>query len=107
MPKSFRRSGPLAKRSRASSTPLEEVLVENSTYSRFHLKRRLLASGTLKNECAVCGQGQVWMGQPLAMVLDHINGVPNDNRLENLRMLCPNCNSQTATYCAKNYMRQI
>jgi hypothetical protein len=93
----------LAKRQRASLTRLEDVLVETSSYSRSHLKRRLLASGILKSECAVCGQGPEWMGLPLVMVLDHINGVPNDNRLENLRMLCPNCNSQTTTYCAKNY----
>lgn len=97
----------LAQRNRASGASLEQVLVEGSTYSRFHLKRRLFLSGTLQNECAICGQGSSWMGRPLAMVLDHVNGVPNDNRIENLRMLCPNCNSQTATYCAKNYKKQV
>jgi hypothetical protein len=90
---------------RRAVPPLEAVLVENSSYGRHHLKRRLLQSGILKSECAVCGLGPVWMGQPLVMVLDHINGVANDNRLENLRMLCPNCNSQTATYCARNYSK--
>ena len=92
-----------AKRNHAARRALSEVLVQNSSYSRSHLKRRLLQSGILKSECALCGQGCEWMGRPLMMVLDHVNGVPDDNRLENLRMLCPNCNSQTDTYCAKNY----
>ncbi len=92
-----------AKKRRAARVPLEELLVENSNYDRTKLKRRLLESGILKNECASCGQAPEWMGRPLTMVLDHINGVPNDNRRENLRLLCPNCNSQTETFCAKNY----
>jgi len=80
---------------------LSFVLVENCEYSRSSLKRRLLSDGLLKNECALCGQLPYWMGKPLVLILDHINGVNNDNRIENLRMLCPHCNSQQDTFCGR------
>jgi hypothetical protein len=83
-------------------TPLEDILVENSKYSRYHLKRRLLKVGLLENTCSKCGLDGTWQGAPIVMVLDHINGVNNDNRLNNLRMLCPNCNSQEPTFAGKN-----
>lgn len=84
--------------------PLEEVMVENSSYNRGSLKRRLIDKGILKNRC-LCGQGTKWKKQPLVLVLDHINGVKNDHRLENLRLLCPNCNSQTSTFSGRNVKR--
>lgn len=80
-------------------TPLDEVLTKNSFYSRRHLKRRLLKDGLLKNECNICKCNGEWEGKPLIMILDHINGDNIDNRKENLRMLCPNCNSQQLTFC--------
>jgi HNH endonuclease len=84
-------------------TDLKTVLVENSAVgSRYRLKRRLLREGLLVNRCALCGMESVWNGKPLVLVLDHINGVSNDYRLENLRLLCPNCNSQTETFCGRN-----
>jgi Zn finger protein HypA/HybF involved in hydrogenase expression len=82
--------------------PLEEVMIENSTYQRGTLKKRLLKKGILKNECSNCGQKGIWDNKELIMVLDHINGIKNDHRLENLRMLCPNCNSQQKTFCGRN-----
>jgi len=82
--------------------PLNKVLVKNSSYHRGALKRRLLKGGLLKNECDVCGLGAVWHGKKLVLVIDHINGVNNDHRIENLRMICPNCDSQSATYCGRN-----
>ena len=85
--------------------PLSEVMVGNSTYPRCHLKRRLLEEGVLANRCAWCGLGPEWNGRPLVLVLDHINGVKNDHRPKNLRLLCPNCNSQTPTFCGKNIGR--
>jgi len=81
--------------------PLEQVMVRNSTYRRGSLKKRLIENGTLPNCCSECGQGPKWKGRPLVMVLDHINGVPDDHRKENLRLLCPNCNSQTDTFAGR------
>ena len=78
---------------------LADILVENSTYNRWHLKQRLLREGILENKCDICGLDGEWRDNKLVMVLDHINGINNDHRLENLRMLCPNCNSQQDTFC--------
>lgn len=85
--------------------PLEEVLVENSTYSRYNLKKRLLKAGFMPYVCGECGRGPEWNGKPLTLVLDHKNGVNNDNRAENLRYLCPNCNSQMPTFAGRNIGR--
>lgn len=85
-----------------SSIPLEKVLVKNSSYSRNSLKKRLLKERLLENKCGVCGMEPTWQGNKLVLVLDHINGINNDNRLENLRLLCPNCNSQTDTFAGRN-----
>jgi len=83
--------------------PLPDVLVAASTYrNTFRLKIRLLRDGLLTNRCAVCGSPPVWQDKPLVMILDHMNGDNADHRLENLRLLCPNCNSQQATFAGKN-----
>jgi hypothetical protein len=82
--------------------PLSEVLrVDNLTNSA-SLKRRLLRDGLLKNECSECRNGSLWNGRELVLELDHVNGDHADNRLENLRILCPNCHSQTPTAGSKN-----
>ena len=54
--------------------------------------------------CEECGLA-VWNGRPIPLELDHVNGRYTDNRLENLRILCPNCHAQTPTYRAKNIAR--
>lgn len=82
--------------------PIEEVFVKNSTYTRSHLKSKLLKYKLLPLRCKKCGIGEEWNGEPLTLQIDHINGVSNDNRLENLRFLCPNCHSQTSTYAGAN-----
>jgi 5-methylcytosine-specific restriction endonuclease McrA len=82
--------------------PLTEVMVKNSDYDRGNLKRRIITEGLLKEVCALCGQLPEWKGEKLVLVLDHINGINNDHRLENLRLLCPNCNSQTSTFTSRN-----
>jgi hypothetical protein len=87
-----------------ASIPLSEILVERSTYTdRLRLKRRLVAAGLLRYACAGpdCGISE-WQGRTLILQLDHLNGVSDDNRLANLRLLCPNCHSQTSTYCGRN-----
>jgi hypothetical protein len=84
-------------------TDLNKILVKNSNYvNTTRLKHRLLKSGFLKNVCEICGIKDEWQGQPLKMILDHINGDHQDHRIENLRMVCPNCNSQLSTNCGKN-----
>jgi hypothetical protein len=87
---------------RREVTPLEEVLVEHSTYSRGCLKRRLYATGLKQRMCELCGQGELWRGRRMALILDHSNGVGTDNRIENLRIVCPNCASTLDTHCGRN-----
>jgi hypothetical protein len=79
-----------------SKRSLSEILVEKSTY-RGPLKERLLEEGLLKPVCSECGIKD-WRGKPLTLQLDHINGVQEDCRIENLRILCPNCHTQTNTW---------
>lgn len=87
---------------------LEEILTENSTHNRSDLKKKLYKHGIKKRECEFCGQGELWNGKHMSLILDHINGVYNDNRLENLRILCPNCNATLDTHCGrKNKLPKI
>ena len=80
---------------------LEDVMIENSSYARHALKRRLLHNGMLHNICSICGLNENWNNQKLVLQLDHINGQNNDNRIENLRIVCPNCHSQLKTFSSK------
>jgi 5-methylcytosine-specific restriction endonuclease McrA len=88
------------------AVPLADVLVQRSTYHRGHLKRRLLEEGLKRRECEICGQGGIWRGHRMSLVLDHINGVHDDHRLENLRILCPNCNATLDTHCGRRVTRR-
>lgn len=85
-------------RHKAIQPLLSDVLIEHSSYTRGSLKKRLLKEGLIKNQCYECGIGPEWNNKPLSLQIDHINGVSDDNRLENLRILCPNCHAQTDTF---------
>jgi hypothetical protein len=82
--------------------PLSEYLTQHSSYSRGALKRRLFAEGVKERRCELCGVGERWQGRPMSLVLDHINGVADDNRLENFQIVCPNCAATLDTHCGRN-----
>jgi hypothetical protein len=86
--------------------PLEEVLVTGSTYSRHNLKLRLYEQGLKERRCEQCGQGENWRGRSMSLILDHVNGVPDDNRLENLQIVCPNCAATLDTHCGRKNRRE-
>jgi HNH endonuclease len=86
---------------RRDAIPLAEVLVENSTYSRGRLKERLYESGLKARTCEICGQGELWQDRWMALILDHVNGDARDNRIENLRIVCPNCAATLDTHCGR------
>jgi len=83
--------------------PPEEVFVKDSSYiSKCGLKKKILKYNLLKYKCCECKIEGEWESKPLQLHLDHINADTLDNRIENLRFLCPNCHSQTPTYCRRN-----
>lgn len=90
-------------RPRARGLPLERLLTLSR--SRWTIKRRLLEAGILSNRCQECGISE-WRGRPLSIQIDHRNGVRDDHRVENLRMLCPNCHSQTETFGVRNITKK-
>ena len=87
-----------------TTTTCNKILsgVYNPLITSFNLKNKLLKCGLLENKCTECGISDTWNNKQLKLHLDHIDGNTRNNKKENLRMLCPNCHSQTDTYAGKN-----
>jgi hypothetical protein len=85
--------------------PLIEVLVLGRPTRSNELKQRLIGAGLKSARCEQC-ERDTWNGQPIPLELDHVNGRRDDNRLANLRILCPNCHAQTPTYRGRNIGQQ-
>jgi len=93
-----KRLTPQDRRFLSNRKPDSEVFVVDSSHPRHRVKDRIIIQNLMSYVCSECSLKPIWRGRPLTLVLDHINGINNDNRLENLRFLCPNCNSQTKTF---------
>ncbi len=80
-----------------------DAFVKNSRVTNTKLlKIYLLKHNILENKCSICNLSPMWNNKPITLQLDHINSDHYDNRLENLRLICPNCHSQTDTYTCRN-----
>jgi len=84
-----------------SITPTADMLCNNSAYSNTMVRKRIQSESLLEYKCLHCGITK-WNGVEITLELDHINGNNRDNRLENLRFLCPNCHSLTETFRGRN-----
>lgn len=85
---------------RSNSLTFEEIVTNKSL--RAVVRNHILRNKIIQHKCAICGLEDVWQDKAISLHLDHINGIHNDHRLENLRFLCPNCHSQTSTYAGRN-----
>jgi hypothetical protein len=87
-----------------SSKPLSEYLVKDKylTLSGNRLKIKLFEAGLKDNRCEECGQDEIWRGKKISLILDHKDGDRYNNELNNLRIVCPNCNATLDTHCGKN-----
>jgi hypothetical protein len=84
--------------------PIDDIIIKNKypEYQTFKLKKRLIKEGYKKNICEICNLGTIWNNSHIEMELDHIDGNRTNHLLNNLRIICPNCHSQTKTYRGKN-----
>ena len=97
----FKGKSAVIKTNKLNNVRKEDILKENCKHQRIVLRRYVIKNNLIPYKCAICGCTE-WQGKTLSLELDHINGINNDNRLENLRFLCPNCHSQTSTYGSRN-----
>lgn len=87
---------------RLGNTKSKDIFSVDSSYDRKNLKAKLIKENIIPYSCSECGNNGIHNGKQLSLQLDHVNGISNDNRIENLRFLCPNCHSQTVTYASKS-----
>jgi hypothetical protein len=86
---------------RPAVIPISELLVDGTYRGRFNVKARLLKERLKEKRCECCGLIE-WRGEPTTLAPHHVNGRRNDNRPENLELLCPNCHSQAGNYAGRN-----
>jgi hypothetical protein len=87
---------------------LEEKMTQiNKQYNSSTLKKKLIEQKILEEKCSNCGLGNIWQGSPISLQLEHIDGDHYNNNIENLTILCPNCHSQTNTWCGRNVHKCI
>ncbi|MBT6052625.1 MAG: HNH endonuclease [Candidatus Scalindua sp.] len=82
--------------------PIGELLKNGVNIQSNILKKRVIAEGLLKNKCMICGQPPIWNNQKLVLELHHVDGDKLNNRLSNLKIICPHCHSQTPNFRGKN-----
>ena len=82
--------------------PTQDILVKNSRFQSYKLKNRLIKEGLKSEKCEICGWSERSDDGRIPLELDHINGDGNDNRINNLRILCPNCHSLQITHRGRN-----
>jgi hypothetical protein len=97
----FKGKSPIINIQRDKIVNNKQIFTTNCKHVRSILRRAIIKDNLLPYKCAICGIDK-WNGKTLSLEIDHINGINNDNRLENLRFLCPNCHSQTSTYGSRN-----
>ena len=100
----FKGKSPITKYGSLHKVNASDILKPNCKHARSVLRRHVINNNLIPYRCAICGCVE-WQGRTLSLELDHINGINNDNRIENLRFLCPNCHSQTTTYGSRNQQR--
>lgn len=84
----------------------DNIFIENSTASQTILRKYYKKGCYTDYKCSICGQEPFWNDKELTLTLDHINGINTDDRLENLRWICPNCDRQLDTFCSKNNRKE-
>lgn len=100
----FKGKSPITKYGSLHKVNASDILKPNCKHARSVLRRYVIKNNLIPYRCAICGCVE-WQGRTLSLELDHINGINNDNCIENLRFLCPNCHSQTTTYGSRNQQR--
>lgn len=84
----------------------ENIFVQESTADQKTLRKYYIRGNYSEYKCSICGQEPIWNHKPMTLILDHVNGINNDDRIENLRWVCPNCNQQLDTTGSKNIVKQ-